>query len=320
MCLGTLQFLKPYVQKTNRGARPTDKISKRASRREYEQLSNSLSSALRCFEACGQYAWTLRAIDDWMDWSGTRPANDAVLAATRVLSATGLGQHAVHLVSSVLQTDPSPLQSSRNVDNVHSLYVASIATLHKNGLYDSADDLYMMAVSSGHLRWPLLQNCTDPRSLSLDLHGMTIATAHCAVRMSLQKEIQDANWNDTFAEAETEHRHVWLRDVIIITGRGKNSIRRFCPVLRPEVQRMLTEEFYPPLSTTSVPNNIGALKVPAEDIDAWLAFQRTQRGRRMLEVASILKHIGGGERLKRGVSMLNRGQEVGKGASRRVDV
>jgi hypothetical protein len=63
--------------------------------------------------------------------------------------------------------------------------------------------------------------------------------------------------------------------MVIVTGRGINSAYQMRPVLRPEIQRMLTEEFYPPLSTTSVPGNMGALMVPVEDIEAWVSNQNS---------------------------------------------
>jgi hypothetical protein len=45
---------------------------------------------------------------------------------------------------------------------------------------------------------------------------------------------------------------------------------------------MLTEEFYPPLGTSSIPGNMGALLVPSNDIEGWLGNQRKQKGERHL--------------------------------------
>lgn len=61
---------------------------------------------------------------------------------------------------------------------------------------------------------------------------------------------------------------------------------------------MLLEEFYPPLSTVSVPGNMGALRVPASDINAWLKHQREQKGARLLAIADVLKNFSSGSRLK----------------------
>ena len=134
-------------------------------------------------------------------------------------------------------------------------------------------------------------NCNEP--LLLDLHGMTVAIAHSAVRTALQKEVQRTL-------LPSDHQ-AWCHDVIIITGKGNNSAHRLRPVLRPEVQRMLTEEFYPPLSTISVPNNIGALQILAKDVDSWLDYQKRQQSARLLAVANLLKSFAGGSRLRESI-------------------
>ena len=52
---------------------------------------------------------------------------------------------------------------------------------------------------------------------------------------------------------------------------------------------MLQEEFYPPLSTMSVPNNMGAIRVSSDDISEWVSHQQQQKGARMLMIAAMLK-------------------------------
>lgn len=74
------------------------------------------------------------------------------------------------------------------------------------------------------------------------------------------------------------------------------------PVLRPEVQRMLLEEFYPPLGTTTLPVNMGALRISSIDINAWLDHQREQKGVQMLSVAAVLKNLASGTRLRAALS------------------
>jgi len=91
--------------------------------------------------------------------------------------------------------------------------------------------------------------------------------------------------------------------MMIITGKGRNSEFQLRPVLRPEVQRMLLEEFYPPLNTMSVPGNIGALTVLAQDIEAWQEQQQQQKGIRMLKLAAVLKNLSSQERLKKIISL-----------------
>ena len=92
------------------------------------------------------------------------------------------------------------------------------------------------------------------------------------------------------------------RDILIVTGKGKRSSRHLRPVLRPEVQRMLVEEFYPPIGTSSTPNNLGALKISADDANAWIEHQQQQKGVRFLAVADALRTITTGARLKKVLS------------------
>ena len=113
--------------------------------------------------------------------------------------------------------------------------------------------------------------------VTLDLHGLNLAVAHSAVRIALQQEAISSN------------RKISATDLVIVTGRGLNSALRMRPVLRPEVMHMLQEEFYPPLSTMSVPNNMGAIRVSSDDISEWVSHQQQQKGARMLMIAAMLK-------------------------------
>ena len=163
---------------------------------------------------------------------------------------------------------------------------------------DTADDAFVSAISRGCLPFNLDRQAYGVENrLTLDLHGMNVAVAHSAVRIALQQEILSASWNRT---------ELWDNDMIIVTGRGRKSALRMRPVLRPEVQRMLVEEFYPPLGTTLVPGNMGALRVASEDINAWLEYQRQQKGARMLFVAAVLKNLASGRRLLAALSKARR--------------
>ena len=128
---------------------------------------------------------------------------------------------------------------------------------------------------------------TKIEGFQLDLHGMNKAMAHSAVRVSLQHLMQV----NTNLGSDSE--------ITIIIGKGKRSSQHLRPVLRPEVQRMLLEEFYPPLGTSSVPGgNLGVLKGSISEIDAWVQHQQQQKGVRFLAVADALKTLTSGERLK----------------------
>ena len=314
VCVGTLPFIRPYVKETHpmyareslafsttRGgnSRPTLE----SLNRKHDRIARALTAAVLCFEARSQYAWALRAIDDWIEWSGRRPRKEAIASACRILAMRHRGQEVLSLVTKIVKITPHDCSASN--DDVDSdevseytyekaIYTESINALHKNGLYIEADQLYAEGVAAGHLPWAVIDGHDQTSQLRLDLHGMSAAVAHAAVRVSLQKE--------TMASQSSSIKHATrrrMRDVLIITGRGRRSGEKYRPVLRPEVQRMLTEEFYPPLGTSSIPGNMGALLVSSKDIDGWLDHQRKQKGERLLFVADVLRDISSGNRLER---------------------
>ncbi|KAL3776939.1 hypothetical protein ACHAW5_009251 [Stephanodiscus triporus] len=323
VCVGTLPFIRPYVKETHpMYARESLPLSSRGGtsrptlerlNRKHDRIARALTAAVLCFEARSQYAWALRAIDDWIEWSGRRPRKEAVASACRILAMRHRGQEVLTLVTKVLDIPPLDYSANNHLDddsNVSeytyekAIYTESINALHKNGLYVEADQLYAEGVANGHLPWAVI-NDMDHKQLRLDLHGMSAAVAHAAVRVSLQKE---AIVLHSSSDGRTTRR---ARDVLIITGRGRRSGERFRPVLRPEVQRMLTEEFYPPLGTLSIPGNLGALLVPSDDIEGWLGHQRKQKGARLLFVADVLRDITSGNRLERALLRKFKSEDVG---------
>ncbi|KAL3809628.1 hypothetical protein ACHAXA_010603 [Cyclostephanos tholiformis] len=306
VCVGTLPFIRPYVKETHpMYARESFALSARGGdsrptlerlNRKHDRIARALTAAVLCFEARSQYAWALRAIDDWIAWSGRRPRKEAVASACRILAMRHRGHEVLTLVTKVLAIPPLDCAMNDELADDYSyekaVYTESINALHKNGLYIEADQMYADGVAHGHLPWAVM-NSIDQKQLRLDLHGMSAAVAHAAVRVSLQKELM-------LMPSSSMGRNIRrARDVLIITGRGRRSGEKFRPVLRPEVQRMLTEEFYPPLGTSSIPGNLGALLVPGEDIEGWLSHQQKQKDERLLFVADVLRDISSGNRLER---------------------
>jgi hypothetical protein len=281
VCLNTLQFLRPFLEKTHpalSSATGEDDLHLR----RYEQLAPALTTVIRSLEQDSQYAWAIRAIDDWMEWSGRRPPLEAASAAIRLLSAQGLGEEVNSmLLRCILQGEAaaSTMETEAEVARYEEmLCIRAIGALHHDGLYDDADEAFLSGVSQGYLFFPFEQ---QDDKVVLDLHGMNVALAHSAVRVAMRQQalvLDKAQADKNVAS-----------DMIIVTGRGWNSPLQMRPVLRPEVQRMLLEEFYPPLNTVSIPQNMGALVVVANDIAAWQAFQQERKGARMLELAAILK-------------------------------
>lgn len=298
VCLGSLARLQPYVELTHPklASKERGKSSLTRLNKGYDKLSRALTAAVLAFEIRSQYAWALRSIYDWIEWSGRRPPREAIFSACRILAARGISSEITSLVTKVVEMkDFSKPQKRSNVLTFETsyemaIYIEAISVLYNHGLYDAADELYVDAISKGFLPFSIIEETTKSQ-FKIDLHGMNRAVAHSAVRVSLQHFIQSKNIDQV------------ERDVLIITGKGISSQKHLRPVLRPEVQRMLVEEFYPPLSTSSLPKNIGALKISSHDMNAWIRHQEEEKGARFLAVAGVLKSITSGSRLKKILSM-----------------
>jgi hypothetical protein len=226
----------------------------------------------------------MRVVSDWIEWSGRKPRADAVLSAFRVLAAHGLGDEIKELILKCTQ-DLVHVTHKKESGYEDTLYIGAINALHIHGLYDSADEVYITAVTDSILPFDL--SSIDGQFV-LDLHGLNVPLAHSAVRVALRKCA-------TALEAVNDNSS--NQDLLIITGRGKNSAVSLRPILRPQVQNMLTEEFYPSLNSYSVPGNTGCLAVPWQDVLAWQSYQQEQKGIRMLELASLLKEVSSPKRL-----------------------
>lgn len=310
VCLNTLQFLRPFLEETHPSSLG---ITVEERSRRYGHLAPALTVAVKCLEIRSQYAWAVRAIDDWMEWSGRRPPKAAVLAAIRVLSARGRGNEVLALSARCTMDGGLAMVSYPNLDENYEmvLYVGAITALHNEGMYDDADDAFIAAVNGKFLPFELYSQTLDDgkQQIVLDLHGMNVPVAHSAVRVALQQKVETASWNTKQLLKRPSSSHgdalslPWQEDMVIVTGRGRHSALRMRPVLRPEVQRMLLEEFYPPLSTTSMPGNMGAVRIPSTDMRAWLAHQRQQKGSRMLAVASVLRSAGSVDRIRQSIAL-----------------
>jgi pentatricopeptide repeat protein len=282
VCLSTLQFLRPYLEATN-PSESQNKEERRLKAKAYAELESSMNTAVRCLAVRSQYGWIVRAIDDWIEWSGRRPPLDAVLAGVRVLASRGRGEEVNNLLTKCANIPSSGTKCDDTMYNAM-MFAGAITALYHEGLYDEADDAFVVAISQQALPFNLQKESLGTEtSCVLDLHGMNLAVAHSAVRIALQQlAISNSNWDgsDRFDYS-----------MVIITGRGLNSALRMRPVLRPNVQRLLVEEFYPPLSSVSVPGNLGAIRIPSSDITQWLDHQRQQKGARLLLVAAMLRNI-----------------------------
>jgi pentatricopeptide repeat protein len=300
VCLSTLQFLQPSVEAlrpgvvlgANNSAARLSNDRRRRRNQEYEELSSAFNLAVKCLAKENQYGWIIRVLDDWIAWSGRRPPKQSVFLSVRALCARGRGTEVGSLVARCLAPDPVD-ELREGTPYEIGVTAFAITCLYNEGLYDAADDVYISAVRSSMLPLNLHEGgapgVDGSRTFTLDLHGMNLAVAHSAVRIALQRVARDtvARGGSEPAVAAT----IRPSDLIVVTGRGRSSALRMRPVLRPEVQRMLVEEFYPPLGSSSVPGNLGALRVNADDIRVWLDKQQVAKRSRVLAVAALLKRI-----------------------------
>lgn len=286
VCVNTLQFLRPYVERTNLSN--SDNNSNDIIEDRYNRLTPALIAVTRSLESQSQSAWSVRVIEDWTEWSGRKPRLEAALSAIRVLSSKGCIEEIRKLIATCLQKDLTSSVTKYGLVYEEMIYIGAVTSLHNNGLYDDADEMFMSGVQDGFLPFDFVN---ENGQFVLDLHGLNVALTHSAVRIAMRQQAA------TLAKESTQS------NMIIVTGMGRNSEFHLRPVLRPEVQRMLLEEFYPPLNTMSVPGNMGALLVLADDISRWQEHQEGQKGVRMLELAGILRSLSPAERLKKTIAL-----------------
>jgi hypothetical protein len=78
-------------------------------------------------------------------------------------------------------------------------------------------------------------------------------------------------------------------DLVIITGKGLHSVASFHePVLRPDVMRMLVDEFNPPISSWTVPGNTGRLLVCGQAIGLWAESTALAKRQLMEKLRDVL--------------------------------
>ncbi|GKY91564.1 hypothetical protein MPSEU_000128300 [Mayamaea pseudoterrestris] len=285
VCLSTLQFIRPYVGRLH--PTPACKTTPPHTLSEYRRISRCLTSAIKCLSIRSQYAWAVRTLEDWIQWSGRRPPIDAVQETIRALSLRGRDKEVIRLAATCLQAPAEDAVDGSSYEML--LYVSAITAVSNEGLYAAADELFLAAIARGCLPFSLkASKIDDTPCVVLDLHRMNRAVARSSVRIALQKHMYEIRGNSRASAC----------DIVIVTGRGLGSALKLRPILRPEVQRLLQEEFYPPLNTYSVPGNMGALRISCTDVKAWVAHQDAAKAAHMLTLASALKSLSSVERLR----------------------
>lgn len=126
-----------------------------------------------------------------------------------------------------------------------------LTVLNREGDVDTMTSLYDYMYHKGIVQHWAVRNGTD---LQIDLHHFHKGMAKAAVAMAMREIASDP----LLAAAAT---------LTIITGQNIRSERPSSPfALLNEVQEVLIESFYPPISSSTVPGNPGAIAIDLQDI------------------------------------------------------
>ncbi|CAM9574007.1 unnamed protein product, partial [Phaeothamnion confervicola] len=226
----------------------------------------SFNAGLALCEAEGA-GHTARALLRLMAWNGIRPTAVSFNRAVAAHTVVGAWQDAAGLLldmarQEILPGNPTVLMVLR-------------ACLTAAGPRQA-----VRLAKSGVER---LLRTTRAGPLEIDLHGYSVPLAHTAVRVSL--------------------RHLWalaqrgepLRDLVVIVGIGRRSTTKFVPALRPEVQSMLSERFYPPIDSFTKPGNPGRLVIPASAIRPWVEHSTNAKRVAVQQMAAVLAWASRGQ-------------------------
>jgi|LauGreSuBDMM15SN_2_FD.fasta_scaffold169576_1 hypothetical protein len=112
--------------------------------------------------------------------------------------------------------------------------------------------MYRALYSAGRV-----QHWHDKSHLEMDLHNFSRGMAFAAIKIAMDeaKLISKANINN---------------ELIVITGRSisrsEGNIKSYDDgyKLSNEIQRVLIEDFYPPIDSSTIPNNPGRLRIKVE--------------------------------------------------------
>ena len=99
----------------------------------------------------------------------------------------------------------------------------------------------------------------------IDLHGFSTPLARASIRSALYK-LRDKYHSKGDSEAR-------IKNLVIITGIGRNSREWLEPVLKPSVQNWLENEFVPPLRSEELAENPGRILISGSDIREWSKMQ-----------------------------------------------
>lgn len=127
----------------------------------------------------------------------------------------------------------------------------AVSFVYGNGRTDLALSMYRSLYSAGHV-----QHWHDKSSLTMDLHNFSRGMAFSAIKIAID-------------EAKLIARKSLNNELIVITGRsisrnkdkGSDDDDDGGYKLSSEIQRVLIEDFYPPIDSGTIPDNPGRLRI-----------------------------------------------------------
>ena len=134
----------------------------------------------------------------------------------------------------------------------------AVSFVYGNGRTDLALTMYRSLYSAGHV-----QHWHDKSHLEMDLHNFSRGMAFSAIKVAID-------------EAKTIPKTKSNNELIVITGRSvsrnkdivnSDSSDDDAYKLSNEIQRVLIEDFYPPISSGTIPNNPGRLRIDLKKVN-----------------------------------------------------
>lgn len=131
----------------------------------------------------------------------------------------------------------------------------AVSFVYRVGRTDLSLSMYRSLYSAGHV-----QHWHDKDHLEMDLHNFSRGMAFAAIKVAID-------------EAKIIAKHKINRDLIIITGRSisrgskdndnndDNDDDLYGYKISNEIQRVLIEDFYPPIDSGTIPDNPGRLRI-----------------------------------------------------------
>uniref|UniRef100_A0A7S3XTI1 Smr domain-containing protein n=1 Tax=Heterosigma akashiwo TaxID=2829 RepID=A0A7S3XTI1_HETAK len=253
-----------------------------------EQDIISLNRAIGACQASGAHKQALDLLKEVQESSDSllRPNVFTYTAVMRVYIKAGLYSEVKKLLllsqAAAKDTADYPLTITSKAETKGMLHIAAIQAFHSAGMYEYAETVFKDASDLelfGNEILASIENSysQDSPAVVIDLHGYVLPVAHMAIRRAMSEVLGVA-----------QHCQQSVKPIEIITGSGKHSINNK-PVLRPEIQNMLVEEFFPPIYTSTKPGNSGRIIITTDSILEWLSHTAEAKNNIMMGLKVVLE-------------------------------